>query len=458
MVDYNRYPAMDRDNNFPPPVRIAIANSEEIKNSVQELTTPLILEGIAAEGTVAGAASVAAANAVSLEVANRNLVEGNDSRLDVVIADDPTFEHVESDNDGNVIFGIRKDGSVYVRKLVGQDFLLGDDDRLPQELAVDIPGWISVEVDSIDQILTGVKSDGSIYVRELATTTNNSDSGNGSAESSLPMKIAGFGDSMLADHGGLGVSTMSELEVLSGVEVYKGGVPGQTSTEAALRQGGLDIYVNVAKLTIPATGAVDVTVQSPSGMWKTGSAWSFTGSLDGIEGTLSKSSTDTWQFTRSKSGSAKNVKSEIRWVSNVSKPSWINIFRIGRNNVNASVIKRDVFAMSKGLSGNNRRYLVLPLYNSSSEVQGTSQYLNVMAINSDHESSHGPNYYDLRGWLIRNGLTEAGIEPTSADLAAIEKDCIPPSLMHDNVHLNAIGRRVEAARILDIIKAKGWLV
>lgn len=455
MVTYNHYPAMDANNNFPPVVRLSLSNSPEIIQKVKEVSGPLVLEVIAADSTVAGSAAVAAKAAVTQEVATKNLVSGSDPRLDVNIADDPNFAHVESDNAGNIIFGIKNDGSVYIRNLVGQDFLSSSDNRLPQEMAVDIPSWDSVEVDANDEIIYGTKTDGTIFIRNLKTPS--SDTPTDIEPLILPNKIAGFGDSMLADHGGLGVSTLSALESISGVEVYKGGVPGQTSTEAALRQGGLDVFLNVVGNIIPASGYVDVTVQSPSGNWKTGSSWTFTGSLAGVSGTLNKYANDTWRFTRTSSGEALTVKNELRWVSNVTKPSWINIFRIGRNNTNAPIIKRDVLAMSKGLRGDNNRYLIIPLYNATNEPSGTTQYANVMAINADHEIIHGPHYYDLRGWLIRNGLKEANITPTASDLAAIAQDCIPSSLMHDNVHLNAVGRRIEAERIFEILKTKGWL-
>jgi hypothetical protein len=269
------------------------------------------------------------------------------------------------------------------------------------------------------------------------------------------MKIAGYGDSMFGDHGGTGVSTLSALELLSGVEVYKGGIPGQTSTEASLRQGGLDIFVTAAGDTIPASGPVAVTVL-PAGTWMTSTAWNFTGSLAGIPGILRKEVGDTWNFTRTATGTATTIKAETRWVSDLAHPTWINLYHAGRNKSTAT-LKRDYQAFVAGMAGENNRYLVLPVYNVSSEPAGSTGYNILAATWADMEATLGPHYYDMRGWLIRNGLKEAGITPTAADTAAIAEDRIPPSLMFDSTHLTALGRQVEAARLLHIIQTKGWL-
>lgn len=407
---------------------------------------PAVASAIAADSTI----QTAATTAVNTKVAGLNLVTSTDPRLDVPIATDPNYSHVEVDADGNVIMGFKNDGSTFIRTLTGVDFLSGTDPRLPQT-TIDVTGWDTIEVDADEDVISGIKTDGTYYFRKIESPSIGA--------STLAMKIAGYGDSMFGDHGGTGVSTLSALELLSGVEVYKGGIPGQTSTEAALRQGGLDIFVTVTGNSIPASGAVAVTVVQPVGTWQSSTAWNFTGSLAGIPGTLRKEIGNTWNFTRTATGAVTAVKAETRWVSDLARPTWINIFRAGKNQTVAASIKRDYQAAFNGLSGeNSHRILMLPVYNSTTEPAGSANYTTLMGINADLEATYGPHYYDLRGWLIRNGLTEAGITPTAADTAAIAQDCIPPSLMFDNTHLTALGRQVEAARILHILKTKGWLV
>lgn len=63
MSEYNIYPAVDSNHNFPPVVRQALADSNEIKASVVQMTTeqvpPLVATAIAADSTIVAAAAAA---------------------------------------------------------------------------------------------------------------------------------------------------------------------------------------------------------------------------------------------------------------------------------------------------------------------------------------------------------------------------------------------------------------
>lgn len=389
-----------------------------------------------------------AAEQVRKSLEDADILMGDDERLPMVLPDRTGWAHVDIDNEGNVIAGVRNDGTRYIRMLESPGTLAGTDERLPQPMTA-ITGWEHIEVDGAGNIIAGTRTDGTRYIRRLETEGQ---------EQLGPDRIAVYGDSMAGDHGGTGVSFASALAELTGLEVHRGGVPGQTSTEAALRQGGLDVFLTVSSNRIPADGTVTVTAVLPSGVWKTGSAWSFIGSLAGVPGTLRKDAADAWTFTRSTPGNATECKPETRWVSEGrTRSGWIQIFRAGKNSTVPATVRRDAQAFVAGLDGDNNRYLILPVYNSTTEPAGSTGYQRLAALNADHEATHGPHYYDLRGWLIRHGLAAAGLTPTAEDRAAIAEDCIPPSLMLDNTHLTALGRRIEAARIVELLTAKGWL-
>lgn len=377
-----------------------------------------------------------------------DLITGDDVRIPMILPAKPGWEHVDVDGLGNVVFGLRTDGTYYFRSIDAPGLLSADDPRLPVELSR-IPGWEHVDVDGAGNVIAGLRTDGTHYFRGDSAAADGAD---------LPAKIAVFGDSMAGDHGGTKVSIASALAAALGVEVHGGGVPGQTSTEVALRQGGLDVFITVDAGSIPASGAVPCTVVQPAGVWKTGSAWTFPGTLAGVPGTLAKSAADAWTFTRTASGTAVACPPETRWkAAAADKNSWVQIFRSGRNAVNAPIIARDERAMVAGLAGSNNRFLVLPTYNTTSEPAGSAGYVKVMAINAEREATWGANYYDLRGWLIRHGLTTAGITATAADTTAIAEDRIPPSLLLDGTHLTAQGRTIEAARLAHILTAKEWI-
>ncbi len=55
------------------------------------------------------------------------------------------------------------------------------------------------------------------------------------------------------------------------------------------------------------------------------------------------------------------------------------------------------------------------------------------------ETHWGKHYVNLRNYLCRHGLDEAGITPTQIDLEQMEKGMVPDSLRVDAVHFNKDG-------------------
>jgi hypothetical protein len=79
-----------------------------------------------------------------------------------------------------------------------------------------------------------------------------------------------------------------------------------------------------------------------------------------------------------------------------------------------------------------------------------------MTVNAWLAATYPDNYLDLRGYLIANGLADAGITPTADDLADIASDTIPRSLMVDGVHLTDAAQVVMATQVYNFIQSKGW--
>lgn len=87
MANYNRYPAIDEEDNFPPSVRKAMAGSSEVAVAVKNAVPEAVAESIAQDSTVAHAAMVAADAAVR---AKKLVEEDNpgiykDSSMDVKV-------------------------------------------------------------------------------------------------------------------------------------------------------------------------------------------------------------------------------------------------------------------------------------------------------------------------------------------------------------------------------------
>jgi hypothetical protein len=269
----------------------------------------------------------------------------------------------------------------------------------------------------------------------------------GTGAAAAVAKVAVWADSMAESQPGDSLSVWSGLATVLGVETHDGANSGWTSTEVAVAQGGLDLFITLAADQIPAgTTPVAATVLPASSfgaaMWL-----SYPGTLAGVPGTLVKTGdTNAWRFTRTTPGAATAVPPETPFVSTpgVAVRPWVQLFHVGVNNDGSLPDKlRDLKAMAASLG--HGRFLVLS--------QLTGDHANTNAALSD---AFGRNFYDLRGWLIRHGLAAAGLSPTAADTTASAAGNIPPSLSADGTHLNAAGRTVEVNRLAALMVARGW--
>jgi hypothetical protein len=56
------------------------------------------------------------------------------------------------------------------------------------------------------------------------------------------------------------------------------------------------------------------------------------------------------------------------------------------------------------IQSHGNRFIALSTYNSEEEGTGTTNYDRIIAINAGLAGRFGSNYFDMRGWLIRNGF------------------------------------------------------
>ena len=329
------------------------------------------------------------------------------------------------------------------------------DDRMMQP-AGPLDAFSEVITDREGHVVVGIQSDGAVYIHNLVTDSV------GVGENVLA--VAAFGDSMVAGQSGGGLSFSGFLETALGYPVFHGGWGGQTSTEIGFRAGGVEIWARIPSGSIAASGATVLEITLPGGMWRPDStAFDVIAHLeDGtrIPGTLRKSTTQEWTFTPTGLSSAKPVPREVKFVSvqALENSQRGYIFRAGRNNIDLETIVRDYRLVRDWVYSTQpqARFLALPLYNDSSNTVGSVPYNTVMEINEALAEVCGRDFYDLRRWVIRYGLSAAGIPPTPQDLTDMENDVIPVSLRFDPVHPNAAGREVEAKQVAAVIKSRGW--
>lgn len=121
----------------------------------------------------------------------------------------------------------------------------------------------------------------------------------------------------------------------------------------------------------------------------------------------------------------------------------------GRNNYAApTTVKADIAAMVAAIP--HQRYLILSIPNSTAEVSGSGTYNSIIALNNDLEALYGAHYFDIREYLVTNGLSDAGITPTGTDTTDIANDCPPTSLRSDALHWNTAGGGVIASKVLSV--------
>lgn len=415
-----------------------VANTD---NRIRSEVAPLVVQLMSEDSSF----HAAAAEAVASEASVRDLIQRGDYGVAFPVAQADEWVEFITDLDGYIIRGTRQDGTTYIARAdIGQIFgelrSYVDSDTLVR-MVVDEAGYIAepsaitVEGRTPNWVLRNHKERGASALLGVAT----------------------YGDSMTQGNLNGAKPWQGPMAELVPVPITNYGVSGQTSTEVALRNGGLDVWVTVANNTILASGAVNVNVILPSGQWRNGSAWNFAGSLGGIPGVLRKAANGDWIFTRNASGTALRIPPESRFISSQSVGAMVGrILWAGRNNLTLATVVRDIQAMVEDAKRNGAPYLVLPVFNSTTEPSGSSGYNTVMAINAALEQAHGPNYYDIRGFLIRHGLAVSGISPTVDDTSAIAQDRIPASFMADTLHLNTAGNLALGQRLAYVTTQKGW--
>lgn len=273
--------------------------------------------------------------------------------------------------------------------------------------------------------------------------------------------IAGWGHSMMA------AGWIMDLEATLGVDVYNGGVGGMSSSDIAIRQGGLDPLVTISGDTIPTSGAVAVTDISPATSYRTNGtgSFSFVGTLAGVPGTLTHAMTpNTWSFTRTTSGSAIACPpgTSFHCSGGDDYRNRISILWNGANNVDPACLLddsiRDLDIMIAHLTPASPRFLVLGDLLASSSSIGTTYNTAMRAVATAQAARWGIRFIDLRRLLIDSGMDMLGIAPTLQDKIDVASDVTPTSLrgsgdvLHPSTQCYDLIRQIVEQRI----RSLGW--
>lgn len=275
--------------------------------------------------------------------------------------------------------------------------------------------------------------------------------------------IVCWGDSLTAGSGGKGYNYEKRLKELAGNRVYisEYGIGGEIAQSIAMRQGGIPIYVEQFIIP-PTTESVDINIKDIDGneviLARDDTKKGLNPcNISGIEGTIDyNEDTLKYEFKRLEFGSEVKVKDNTQVITHgmESNRNDLMIIWAGTNNEEKTttelieVITDSIDSMLK--YSNNSNYIVIGL-------TGKLPISDIIIINQKLLEKYGEHFLDIREYILRNGLKDAGIEATQQDIKDVKNGKIPTSLRNDNVHLNNRGYELVGEQVYNKLVSMGYI-
>jgi lysophospholipase L1-like esterase len=144
-----------------------------------------------------------------------------------------------------------------------------------------------------------------------------------------------------------------------------------------------------------------------------------------------------------------------RELNDPSRKTWVSVLWYGANNPDDPArIKADIAASVAGLAAaGNNRFLVLSVVNEATPQSslGSAIYSDVVSLNQELAALYPANFFDIRAYLM------AHYDPNRPqDVADVQNGDVPSSLRIDEIHLDNDGSLLVAAKIKELIDARGW--
>jgi len=258
--------------------------------------------------------------------------------------------------------------------------------------------------------------------------------------------ITGWGSSSMQFIGDFLAAVFSD----TGATFHGEGKSAENSQQISARMGSIPALITVPGGSIPASGSVVVTSTS---IPTNAALKPFTGTLNGVHGTLSSTTTEI-TFTRTTVGSATAVPAGTPFVSEVGNAARNHVTMLwnGKNNMGSvgahTLVIEQTNTSFDYLSPLVKRCLVIGHFVDSDQTVGSTQYNNVLATNSAYASRYGDLYFDVRSYVSSPQLwVDTGITPTSTDLAQQADGIKPDSVSQDAGHFNTAGNTAIANAI-----------
>lgn len=511
MATYNRYPAIDENNNFPPSVRKALSTSSEVTQAVNENVPFLVQQSMANDSNIVAAGKAAAKSSVDAffndALSTSDIVRGSVTAVSTpdtaeyaggIIGANGRPTDLTVDASGKVPVPIVDEWGdrIFAGSGLSSKAIMGADEeaeggfigengretdltlnkngeilnRTVKKWADRLTPLIGGQIELPEPVKTPVRESHLGFSRKLYARDS---SGNVRLQTSKSDSFVAWGDSLTEGFPKPPFSTNQldswpgVLSTLLGHPVYNGGISGQSADEIALRAAGLVLMVSPEGGSIPASGAVNVTYSGQLVGWRNDRSWSSMGTLAGIPGKLSRvAASTTLTFTRTSSGTAVPISVPTPFMSTpgLENTDATAILMLGRNDVGYAVAGTNIvdrivnanLAIIDSLNPINPRFLILGTINATGEYVGTGNYDVVKKSNDILSQMYPDNYLDIRSYIVKESIYDQKLTPTADDLTRMGKDAPPQQIMHDGVHYTVPTAATVANRIYKELKLKGW--
>jgi len=343
---------------------------------------------------------------------------------------------VETDNEGKIIEGLKKDGKKYIGvpgvfKEIYTNFLNLSEDGL-QMLKNELEGNKKI-VCWGDSLTVGAGYDDLTGYQTFCTS------------------LISKGGPDLSARTNLNYPTMLKLMLGDRYSVANCGVGGETSYTIAARQGANPACLN-NDIVLPATAGqtVDIVIGTNVGLLS-----SFDNTIlvrpllqghgnsvnpvyvDGVKCILSVDSANyqasAYKLTRVENGDRDETIKAGTQIIMRGGYEHINtqfaVLFVGTNNGYSNNMLEVLKNMVSHLHSN--KYIVVGLHGGTEATMGSFEKL--------LEKNFGDKFFNWRKYVSSNALYDFGFTPTAEDLSAMNVGSIPPTLLHDHIHLNAAG-------------------
>jgi len=286
------------------------------------------------------------------------------------------------------------------------------------------------------------------------------------------IKIIGWGDSMMKGSGG----DKSILEILTEelkVAHENFAIGGIGSNSVAVLQGGIPMQLVLKNQEIKKLGPTEIIyyniepINFQTEQFRKGFIDSIEGKIERLSEKENNRKTIGYTVTPKDINTSIKVKDTVvfRFEDAIRYNNEWTIIWAGRNDKKSGDhvfrTRDNIQAMIDHLGKNAREHaLVLSICNgiADNEFKGSIPHTEIVRLNSVLKETFGDRFVDVRSYMVNTAIYDMGMIPTEQDLEDIKKDCIPRSLLKDNVHFNTLGYEATGKYLAKVIKEKKWII